>query len=118
MRKAVLALLAGAYLLTATTVAALYWRGAPGWAAGSAALLAVAALAFALHGLIAHAIRNASLNREMDRIRQAHRLLADQLERTQDELSSLSATLHAETENRTAELTGEVRMLSRTWSSA
>jgi cyclic-di-GMP phosphodiesterase TipF (flagellum assembly factor) len=111
MHKAVLALLVGAYLLMATTIAALFWRAGAGWAAGSAVLVAVAAFMFAVHEMVSRTLQAAAFKLQLEQIRQAHRLLADQLERTQDELASLSGDLQADAESRNQELTGEVRML-------
>ena len=98
MRKAVLALLSGAYLLMATTVAALFWRAGTGWAAGSAVLVGSLGFAFALHGLIGRAAETARLRKEIAQVRDAHRLLADQLERTEAGLAELHGSIHAETE--------------------
>jgi cyclic-di-GMP phosphodiesterase TipF (flagellum assembly factor) len=111
MRKAVLALLSGAYLLLATTAAALFWRAGSGWAAGSAVLVGSLGLAFALHGLIGRAAEARALRREIGQVRDAHRLLADQLERTEETLAELHNSIHAETEAATEALTSEVRML-------
>jgi cyclic-di-GMP phosphodiesterase TipF (flagellum assembly factor) len=111
MRKAVLALLSGAYLLMATTAAALFWRAGAGWAAGSAVLVGGLALCFALHGLVGRVIEARNLRREIEQVRAAHRLLADQLERTDAALGELHDSIHAETEAATLALTSEVRML-------
>jgi cyclic-di-GMP phosphodiesterase TipF (flagellum assembly factor) len=111
MRKAVLALLSGVYLMVATTVATLFWRAGAGWAAGSAVLVGGLALAFAVHSLVGRLIESGKLRREIAQIRQAHRLLADQLEKTESALAELHGSIHAETEAATEALTSEVRML-------
>ncbi len=111
MRKAVLALLSGAYLLLATSAAALVWRAGAGWPVGAAVLVGSLGLAFALHSLIGRAAETKALRREIGQVRDAHRLLADQLERTEITLSELHNSIHAETEAATEALTSEVRML-------
>lgn len=111
MRKAVLALLASAYLLIALTAAALFWRAGAGWAVASSVLIGTLALALAVHGTIARSLQTASLRRELSSLRQAHRLLADQLETTDAALQGLSAALHEEAASATSTLTSEVRML-------
>src|SRR4051794_33189934 len=111
MRKAVLALLSGAYLLLATAAAALVWRAGGGWAAGCAVLIGGLGLAFGLHSLIGRSVESKSLRREIGQVRDAHRLLADQLERTEAALEELHNSIHAETEAATEALTSEVRML-------
>lgn len=111
MGKAVLALLGGAYLSISLTVAALFWRAGAGWAVGSTVLLAMLALCFTLHGFVARVLQTRALQRELETLRDAHRLLADQLERTDEALQSLSANWREETANRTEALSSEVRML-------
>lgn len=111
MGKAVLALLAGAYLSISLTVAALFWRAGAGWGVGSAVLIGMLALTFTIHGLVARSVQVAALRRELDTLRDAHRLLADQIEATDTSLHSLSSTLQEEAASRTAHLTSEVRML-------
>ncbi|OYX36228.1 MAG: diguanylate phosphodiesterase [Caulobacterales bacterium 32-69-10] len=111
MRKAVAALLVSAYLLIALTVAALFWRAGAGWAVASSVLIGTLALTFGLHGMIARAAQAAAFRREIEAIRQAHQLLADQLEATDASLQGLSASLHEEAASATSELASEVRML-------
>jgi cyclic-di-GMP phosphodiesterase TipF (flagellum assembly factor) len=111
MGKAVLALLAGAYLSISLTVAALFWRAGAGWAVGASVLLAMLALSFTLHGFVARILQTRALQRELEALRDAHRILADQLERTDDALQSLTASWREETVSRTEALSTEVRML-------
>ena len=111
MSKAVMALLCGAYLFLASTVAVLLWRAGAGWGAGAAGLIGTLAMAFALHNLIGRAVESAGLRAELERLREAHRLLADHIEATQDALDGLAERLQAEADTRTEELTHEVRML-------
>lgn len=106
-----MALLCGAYLFLASTVAVLLWRAGAGWGAGAAGLIGTLSLAFALHELIGRAMDSAGLRRELEQLREAHRLLADHVEATQDALETLSERLQLEAEARTEELTHEVRML-------
>lgn len=111
MSKAVMAVLCAAYLILASTVAAFLWRAGAGWGAGLAGLIGTLALAFALHNLIGRAVESASLRAELERLREAHRLLVDHIEATQGALEGLDIRLSAEAESRTEELTHEVRML-------
>lgn len=106
-----MALLAGAYLFLAATVAVFLWRAGAGWGAGAAGLIGALGLAFATHNLIARGIENAGLRSELERLREAHRLLADHIEATQDALEGLEDRLKAEADTRTEALTHEVRML-------
>ena len=111
MSKAVMAVLCAAYLILASTVAAFLWRAGAGWGAGLAGLIGTLALAFALHNLIGRAVESAGLRAELERLREAHRMLADHIEATQEALDGLDIRLSAEAESRTEELTHEVRML-------
>src|SRR5690242_5875704 len=111
MGKAVLALLAGAYLSISLTIAALFWRAGAGWGVGSAVMIGMLALTFTLHNLIGRAVQTASLRRELEVLRDAHRILADQLEETDAALQMLSETLETQAAERTEALTSEVRML-------
>jgi cyclic-di-GMP phosphodiesterase TipF (flagellum assembly factor) len=111
MSKALMALLCGAYLFLASIVAVLLWRAGAGWGAGMAGLIGTLALAFALHNLVGRAVESASLRNELERLREAHRLLADHIEATQDALDGLAERLQAEAETRAEELTHEVHML-------
>lgn len=106
-----MALLCGAYLFLASLVAVLLWRAGAGWGAGMAGLIGTLALAFALHNLIGRAVESAGLRSELERLREAHRLLADHIEATQESLEGLAERLQAEAETRAEELTHEVHML-------
>jgi len=112
MRKAVVGLLLGAsYLSISLTVATLFWRAGAGWAVGSAVLIGMLGLAAGVHNIIARNMAMAEMRREIESVRQAHRLLADQLESTDAALQTLSDTLHEETAYATEALASEVRML-------
>ena len=111
VRRAIMALLIGAYLFLAATTAVLLWRTGAGWGAGLAGAVGALALCFAVHELIARAADNGSLRRDLERLREAHRLLADHIEATQIELETLGETLKADADTRTEALTDEVRLL-------
>ena len=111
MRKAVMALLSGAYLCFALTVGALAWRAGAGWGASTAILVGSLALVFTLHTLVSRGLEAAGLKAEIARLRDAHRLLADELEKTQGAMHLLGETVQVEAAQRTETLTSEVRML-------
>ena len=111
MRKALVALLLGAaYLSMSLTVATLFWRAGAGWAVGSAVLIGMLALAVGVHEIVARALQATALRQEIETVRQAHRLLADQLESTDAVLQNLAASLQEETASAEA-LGSEVRIL-------
>jgi cyclic-di-GMP phosphodiesterase, flagellum assembly factor TipF len=111
MRKVTGALLAGAYLCLALTAALLLWRGGGGWGAGVAALIGVLALGFALQASVLRAVEAGGLRRELGELRAAHQILADQIEAIGDHLGDLAENVERDAVRRSAELTGEVRML-------
>lgn len=111
MRKAVMVVLAAGYLFLSLALAALFWRADAGWGAGAAVLVGALGLAFGLHNFIARGMSVSDVRRELDGLRNAHGLLADQLEETQAAIEALSDSLHKETDARANALTTEVRML-------
>ena len=111
MRKITVALLSGAYLCLALTVALLLWRAGAGWGAGLSAALGGLGLAFANHGMVERSIDTTALQTNIDTVREAHLLLAGQMEQLQNRLVQLTDTVQDETVRRSEELTSEVRML-------
>jgi cyclic-di-GMP phosphodiesterase TipF (flagellum assembly factor) len=111
MRKITTALLFSAYIFIALIAADLVGQGGGGWTAGAATLAGCLCLAFALHGVIAQLSSRATLEAEIEAVREAHRLLADALDSTQRNLDELSTALKAGEAERTEQITSEVRML-------
>ena len=106
-----MALLSGAYLFLASTVAVLLWRTGAGWGAGMAGLIGTLGVAFAVHNLIGRAVESSKLRDELERLREAHRLMVDHIEATQNALEGLEERLETAAETRTQALTDEVHML-------
>lgn len=111
MRTITTAFLAFAYLFLALTVGTFIWRAGFGAGAGAAGAVGALALFSAVHGLIAQMSDRRALKKEIDQVRDAHRLLADALEETQGALSGLAKAVESGALDRTEELSGEVRML-------
>ena len=111
MRKAILALLAGAYLCIALAAGALFWRQGAGWGAGAGVFVGVMAFLLSLHTLVGRGFDLAGVRREIAQLRDAHRILADHLEETEGALEELAGRLSAEAAGRASHLTDEVRML-------
>ncbi|MES2341321.1 MAG: EAL domain-containing protein [Pseudomonadota bacterium] len=111
MRRLTLALLSGAYLCVALIFALLLWRNGGGWAAGLAMLAAGFALCYTFHGLIMHSLENAALRRELESVREAQRILIDQMERMDARVVEVVSTVTDDAMRRSEELTGEVHML-------
>lgn len=111
MRRLTLALLCGAYLSLSMIVAISIWRNDGGWGAGIAALIGGLALAFAFHSLIDGALTTARIKGELDNIREAHLILAGQLEKIDLRLGEVVETVTTDALRRSEELTSEVHSL-------
>src|SRR5690606_36059433 len=99
------------YLLLALTVAALIWRAGFGVGSAASALFGAMGVGMAIHALVTGALDRRAIRREVEAIRQAHLLLADAMENTQNALSELAQAIETGALSRTEELTTEVRML-------
>lgn len=111
MRKATMALLCGAYLLLGLTLAALFWRAGAGWGAGAAVMIGALGLLFALHTLIVGSLSSVSVRDQLTRLREAHLLLADQIEATQTALEGVAERAQHQSAARTDALESEVHIL-------
>lgn len=99
------------YLFLAMTVGAFVWRAGLGAGAGAAAGIATLGLLAAIHIGIAGKAERLALKKEIDQVRDAHRLLADAMESTQGALTELAQAIETGALSSTEQLSGEVRML-------
>ncbi len=106
MRKVATALLICAYITLSLTLALYVWR-AGGWPAGAASAIGAMGLLLGIHGLVSRGVDRAALRAEIQAVREAHVILADQLE----QMDARIATLTTEVQEEASELSGEVRML-------
>jgi cyclic-di-GMP phosphodiesterase TipF (flagellum assembly factor) len=110
MRRLTLGLLVATYLCVSLTIALTLWRNGGGWGAGVAALVGCFGLCFAFHGLIARALENAAIRGEIDAVREAHKILIDQVERLDAKVSEVVEAVELDA-HRGDELEDEVHML-------
>ena len=111
MRNITTGFLFFAYLFLGMTVGAFLWRAGLGAGAGVAAGLGTLGLLGAIHVWTTGSVERRALKREIDQVREAHRLLADAMESTQGALTELAQAIESGALSRTEELTSEVRML-------
>ena len=111
MRKLTMALLGGASICLAFTIALLMWRVGGGWAAGVAGLAAGLGLAFSLQGVVGRSMDQGALQRDFDVLKDAHLAVAAQLNQIDQSLSILAEAVQEKSVRRSEELTLEVRML-------
>ncbi|HEY8003666.1 MAG TPA: EAL domain-containing protein [Phenylobacterium sp.] len=110
MRRLTLGLLCATYLCLSLIVALTLWRNGGGWGAGVAALVGGLGLCFAFHGLIERALETGAVKGEVEAVREAHRILLDQVEALDARVAEIFATV-ADDAQRSEDLTDEVHML-------
>ncbi|HUO11519.1 MAG TPA: EAL domain-containing protein, partial [Caulobacteraceae bacterium] len=111
MRKLTMALLGGASICLAVTIALLLWRVGGGWVGAAAGLAAGLGLAFSLQGVVGRSIDNKTLRSDFDALKQAHLEVTGQLEQINESLAILADAVQEKAVRRSEELTFEVRML-------
>ena len=111
MRTLTSGLLVASYMVIGLIAGALLWRGGLGVGAAIGAGLGTTALLGVIHLALSARAANARLRKEIESVRQAHRLLADAMEATQGAMGELAQAIETGALSRTEELTGEVRML-------
>lgn len=99
------------YLFLALTVGAFIWRAGLGAGAGAAGSIATMGLLVAVHAGITGRADKAALRKEIEQVREAHRLLADAMESTQGALTDLAQAIESGAVVSNEALSGEVRML-------
>jgi cyclic-di-GMP phosphodiesterase TipF (flagellum assembly factor) len=107
MRKITAALLSATYLCLSALLGVWLWQAGAGWGAAIAGFVGLAGLALALDGHIRRIAERRELTAEIDAVREAHVILADQIEQLDSRITVLSDTVQEDSE----ELTDEVRML-------
>jgi cyclic-di-GMP phosphodiesterase TipF (flagellum assembly factor) len=111
MRLLTMATLSAAYVLMGLVTAVLLWQAGGGWGAGVAAAIGVLGLFVAFHALISSLFGQADIKRDVTRIRDANIIFAEELEKTQLDVTKLSTMMHEEKAKRSQVLNTEVRML-------
>lgn len=111
MRVLTQGLLLFGYVFLAMTVGVFVWRAGLGAGAGAAAGIAALGLLATLHTWISGKAERTLLRKEIDQVREAHRLLADAMESTQGALTDLAQAIETGALSSTEQLSGEVRML-------
>ena len=111
MRKLTLALLSGAYLCISLMFAILAWRVGGGAGAGVAALVGSLGLCFAVQGLVARLGQQGDLAGEIETIREAHLILAREIEKIQSRLTEVVETVAEDAQRRSEEIYSEVQLL-------
>ena len=112
MRRLTFALLCGAYLCLSLIVALTLWRSGGGWGAGVAALLGGLGLCCAVHGLIQRLAMERAQRGELEALREAYRLLLDQMHKLDARIGQVAETL-VEERDATPPRTTEIEILEQ-----
>ena len=99
------------YAFLSLTVGAFLWRAGFGVGAATAGALGAGALLTALHAMAGQALSARALRSELAAVREAHRLLADAMDATQNAVAELGEAIEKGALSQADSLTGEVRML-------
>jgi len=111
MRRLTLALLCATYLCLSLIVALTLWRYGGGWGAGVAALVGGLGLCFAFHSLIERAFETGQMKGEIESVRDAHKILADQVEALDARVTEVAESVAEAALRRSEQLADEVHML-------
>jgi cyclic-di-GMP phosphodiesterase TipF (flagellum assembly factor) len=111
MRRLTLVLLCATYLCLSLIVALTLWRYGGGWGAGVAALVGGLGLCFAFHSLIERALETGQMKGEINAVRDAHKILADQVEALDARVTEVAESVAEAALRRSEQLADEVHML-------
>lgn len=104
-------LLMGAYLFLSLGAAMSLYTGGSDTGACIAAALATLGVCFAIHNFINSYLSERRLSKEIDLVRDAHRLMVEAIDNTQKDMVELADRVQNQRIGRADELTTEVRML-------
>ena len=110
MRRLTLALLLATYLILSLIVALILWRNGAGWGVGVSSLMACLGLCLAAHGMIIRFLEMRDLRGEVEAVRDAHRILLDQVVGLDGRLTQVARAVEFDL-TRGAALTDEVHLL-------
>jgi len=111
MRKFTTVLLMLTYITLSGSVAAMLYNGAADPATCVAALFGVLGVCMGFHVLVVQTLSQRRTGRDLDQIRQAHRLMVEAVDSTQKDMIELADRVQESRASRSDELTSEVRML-------
>jgi cyclic-di-GMP phosphodiesterase, flagellum assembly factor TipF len=111
MRRLTLALLSGAYICISLMIAIFTWRIGGGAGAGMAALVGTLGLCFAVQGVIARMGQQGDLAGEIEAVRDAHLVLAGEIEKIQSRLTEVVEAVAEDALRRSEEIYSEVQLL-------
>ncbi|WP_068878489.1 MULTISPECIES: EAL domain-containing protein [unclassified Phenylobacterium] len=112
MRRLTLALLCATYLCLSLIVALSLWRNGMGWGVAVSSMMGCFGLCLASHGMIMRFLEMREIRGEVEAVRDAHRILLDQVVRIDGRLTEVASVVEAD-KSRSSELSGEVHLLEK-----
>ncbi|HEX7884912.1 MAG TPA: EAL domain-containing protein [Phenylobacterium sp.] len=112
MRRLTLALLCATYICLSLIVALSLWRNGAGWGVALSSMMGCFGLCLASHGMIMRFLEMREIRVEVEAVRDAHRILLDQVVRIDGRLTEVASVVDAD-KSRSNELTGEVHLLEK-----
>ncbi len=112
MRRLTLVLLCATYLCLSLIIALSLWRNGMGWGVGVSAMMGCFGLCLASHGMIMRFLEMREIRGEVEAVRDAHRILLDQVVRIDGRVTDIASLVDAD-KSRADELTGEVHLLEK-----
>ncbi len=111
MRKLTPFLLMATYVLLSGSLAAALYRNASDIGTCVAALVGMLGVCVAFHVFFGQRFMEARLTKDIELVRDAHRLMVDAIDSTQKDMIELADRVQSQKSTRSEELTSEVRML-------
>lgn len=112
MRRLTLVLLCATYLCLSLIIALSLWRNGMGWGVGVSAMMGCFGVCLASHGMIMRFLEMREIRGEVEAVRDAHRILLDQVVRIDGRVTDIAQVVEAD-KSRGAELLGEVHLLEK-----
>jgi cyclic-di-GMP phosphodiesterase TipF (flagellum assembly factor) len=99
------------YIVLSASIAAMIYNGGSDAGTAIAALLGALGVCFAFHTFAAQYLAEKRIAKDIDTVREAHRLMVDAIDSTQKDMVELAERVQENRMTRSDELTSEVRML-------
>lgn len=112
MRRLTLALLCATYLCLSLIIALSLWRNGMGWGVAVSSMMGCFGVCLASHGMIMRFLEMREIRGEVEAVRDAHRILLDQVVRIDGRVTQIAGLVDADT-SRSQELSGEVHLLEK-----
>jgi cyclic-di-GMP phosphodiesterase TipF (flagellum assembly factor) len=111
MGKFTPAILVLTYILIGLSLAAMVWNGGSDFGTALAVLAGTLGVCLAFHAYASQQLAERRIIREVENVRDAHRLMVDAIDSTQKDMLELADRVQNQRTSRSEELTSEVKML-------